>query len=113
MSARKQRLEYYRQKYNQLINDSELHLLPHERAEIIDIIRKEWNPGYTVMEWCGHCVAEMVKYAFNLLDNDSTASNEQPAEAGRQVEGTSKNILYEHRDKGKIEQRKVYKGRRF
>jgi len=33
------------------------------------VIRDEWNPGYTVMEWCGHCVAEMVKMAFRNLDS--------------------------------------------
>jgi len=65
----REKLEQYRGKYNTLIADQTLNLQPHERQDIINVIRDEWNPGYTVMEWCGHCVAEMVKMAFRNLDS--------------------------------------------
>lgn len=62
------RLEKYREHYNRLVKDDSLNLSHEGRNEIVDVIRKEFNPGYTYMEWCGKCVADMVKYAFSELD---------------------------------------------
>ncbi len=73
--ANRQKLEKYRQKYNTLLADQALDLRIEERAEILEVIRAEFNPGYTVMEWCGYCVAEMVKYAFKTMDNELHTSN--------------------------------------
>lgn len=69
LAANRQRLEKYRQKYNDLVNHQFLNMEPGERAEVIDVIRKEFIPGYTVMEWCGHCVADMLKLAFREMDS--------------------------------------------
>ncbi len=68
LQANRDKLEKYREKFNVLIKDQTLNLSPEERAEIIGVVRAEWLPGYTVMEWCGSCVAEMMKLAFRLLD---------------------------------------------
>lgn len=62
------RLEKYRSKYETLLKDNTLHMTPEERAEVIDVIRQDFLPGYTVMEWCGHCVADMLKLAFREMD---------------------------------------------
>jgi hypothetical protein len=38
------------------------------KNEILSVIRKEINPEYTVMLWCGHCVAQMIEYVFKEAD---------------------------------------------
>jgi hypothetical protein len=70
LQANRDKLEKYREKYNTLVKDQYLNLSPEERAEIIGVIRAEWLPAYTVMEWCGSCVVDMMKLAFRMLDEN-------------------------------------------
>lgn len=60
------KLEKYRPKYEALISSNYINLDVNEKAEIVDVIRSV-EPGYSYQPWCGYCVAEMVKYAFNLI----------------------------------------------
>jgi len=61
----KNKIEKYREKYNLFINDKALVLSAQEKQEILELIRTV-NPGYTVQLYCGHCVGEMLKYAFKI-----------------------------------------------
>ena len=40
------------------------------KNEIQDIIRQEWDPGYTCMMWCGNCVVNMIVFAFEKMDSE-------------------------------------------
>lgn len=62
------KLEKYRRVYQGWVNDKTLDLKAHERDEIFQVIKEEFNPAYSYMEWCGHCVGQMVEYAFTELD---------------------------------------------
>lgn len=67
----RQRLEKYRRQYNAWVNDRVLYDLDGAaKNEIIDVIRQEWNPGYTTDLWCGSCVAKMLEYAFRSMDTE-------------------------------------------
>lgn len=46
-----------------------IYIKADERSELLGIIRKEFNPGYTVFEWCGECVGNMLKDAFLMMEN--------------------------------------------
>lgn len=62
-------LEKYRPIYNIWMNDRVLKDLDGAaKNEILSVIRKEINPEYTVMLWCGHCVAQMIEYVFKEAD---------------------------------------------
>lgn len=39
--------------------------------EVQRVIREEWDPGYTVDYWCGHCLTEMLKFAFGKMDAET------------------------------------------
>lgn len=64
-------LEKYRHKYRQWTEAQSLTLQPEEREEILQVIRREWDPGYTVMGWCGHCVAKMLEFAYNKFNENA------------------------------------------
>lgn len=67
----RQRLEKYRSAYNGWVNDRVLANMDGAAInEILSVIREEWDPGYTVQAWCGHCRAEMITYAFEKMDAD-------------------------------------------
>ncbi len=38
------------------------------RQGLLDVIRKEFDPGYLVNMWCGECVCNMLKFAFEQYD---------------------------------------------
>lgn len=38
------------------------------KGEVLDVIKKEWSPGYSTTLWCGDCVADMLKYAYTQYD---------------------------------------------
>lgn len=63
-----QKLEKYRGKLNLWINDQTCHLDGNEKAEILNVIREEFNPGYNVDSWCHSCVVRMLEYAFSEMD---------------------------------------------
>lgn len=67
-------MEKFRDKYNTLLKDQYLNLSPEERAEIIAYIRTHIH-GYTVMEWCGSCVVDMLKLAFRLFDENKKSND--------------------------------------
>jgi hypothetical protein len=54
-----------------LLSDRVLSLDHVSRAEIIQVIKSEWIPDYKVNDYCGHCVAEMIKMAFRNMDNET------------------------------------------
>lgn len=62
------RLESYRSKLTEWINDRTCHLDGAAKNEILEIIRKEFNPNYHVDLWCGKCVVDMLVYAFREMD---------------------------------------------
>lgn len=67
------RLEKYREMYNAWVNDQVLYNMDGAaKNEIIDVIRKEFNPGYVTELWCGSCVAKMLVYAFEQMDKEIT-----------------------------------------
>jgi hypothetical protein len=39
-----------------------------ERHELHRIVKEEWDPNYPLTPWCGPCIVDMLKYAFNQLD---------------------------------------------
>lgn len=53
------------------MSDNYIALSPEERQDFLDVIRAEWDPGYTVMYWCASCVIGMVKMAFKNMDNEA------------------------------------------
>lgn len=63
------KLEKYRPKYDTLLSSDYITLDVNEKNEIVDVIRAEFDAGYSYQPWCGYCVAQMVKYAFNCLKN--------------------------------------------
>lgn len=64
----RKRLEQYRQVYTIWINDKVL-INTAFANDVLDIIRKEINPGYTNNLWCGKCCADMLETAFRHLDS--------------------------------------------
>lgn len=62
------RLESYRGKLNEWVNDRTCHLDSVAKNEILGIIRQEFNSGYHVDLWCGKCVVDMLVYAFREMD---------------------------------------------
>lgn len=38
------------------------------RRRLLEVIRKEFNPGYLADLWCGPCVAETIRYAYVQYD---------------------------------------------
>jgi hypothetical protein len=48
----------------------------HEREDMLRVLREEFWPGYTYDEWCGSCVADMVKEVYSRYDK---WKGEQPA----------------------------------
>lgn len=73
------KLEKYRSKLNLWVNDQTCHLGGAEKDEILQVIREEFNPGYTVDMWCGSCVVSMMTYAFRAMD-EWKAQQPKPAE---------------------------------
>lgn len=63
-----EKLQKHRPKLLVWQNDKTCHLNGQEKQEILDVIREEFNHGYTVDLWCGHCVVKMMEYAFAELD---------------------------------------------
>lgn len=63
------KLNQYRPKLLVWQNDKTCHLSADEKVEIRDIIREEFNPGYTVDLFCGICVVGMLEYAFKAMDS--------------------------------------------
>jgi hypothetical protein len=49
----------------------------HEREDMLRVLREEFWPGYTYDEWCGSCVADMVKEVYSRYDKWKA---EQPKE---------------------------------
>lgn len=62
------KLEKYRPKLAMWVNDQTCHLDGIAKQEILDVIRAEFDPGYTVDAWCGPCVVKMLVYAFKRMD---------------------------------------------
>jgi hypothetical protein len=44
------------------------HLDIATREGLLNVIRKEWDPGYLSNNWCGECVANMLKFAYLQYD---------------------------------------------
>jgi hypothetical protein len=66
------RLETYRPLYNAWVNDNVLYNMDGTaKNEILDVIHKEFDPGYTCQMYCGSCVAKMVVYAFEQMDKQT------------------------------------------
>ena len=63
-----EKLEKHRPKLNLWINDKTCHLDSGEKAEILNVIREEFNSGYHVDLWCHACVVRMLEHAFNEMD---------------------------------------------
>ena len=70
--SNREKLERLRPKLNVWVNDKTVHLDGIEKQEILNIIREEFNPGYQVDLWCGHCVVKMLEYAFAEMDKTVT-----------------------------------------
>lgn len=66
------KLESYRPKLVEWVNDQTCHLDGIAKQEILNIIREEFNSGYQVDLWCGHCVVKMMEYAFREMDKIET-----------------------------------------
>lgn len=49
----------------------------HEREDMVRVLREEFWPGYTYDEWCGSCVADMVRTLYTRYDK---WLSEQPKE---------------------------------
>ena len=62
------KLQKYRPKLNEWLNDQTCHLDIQAKQEILDVIKEEFNSGYSVDMYCGHCVVKMMEYAFQELD---------------------------------------------
>ena len=75
-SSNREKLETYRPKLKEWLNDQTCHLDGIAKQEILNIIREEWNPGYQVDLWCGHCVVKMMEYAFREMDKVETITVE-------------------------------------
>lgn len=65
----REKLEQHRSKLALWINDNTCNLDGQEKQDILDVIRAEFNPGYTVNLWCGSCVVSMMEYAFREMDS--------------------------------------------
>lgn len=62
-------LEQHRGIYDMLIRSGELrHMDGNTRDGILRVIKEEWSPTYMINLWCGECVCDMVKHAYNWLD---------------------------------------------
>lgn len=72
--SNRERLERYRSQYQTWVNSQYLNLSADAKAEILQIIRAEWDAGYSPDLWCGSCVAKMLVYAFEQMDADKTDS---------------------------------------
>lgn len=72
--SNRERLERYRSQYQTWVNSQYLNLSADAKAEILQIIRAEWDAGYSTDLWCGSCVAKMLVYAFEQMDADKTDS---------------------------------------
>lgn len=74
------KLNQYRPKLLVWQNDKTCHLSGDEKMEILNIVKAEFNPGYTVDLFCGICVVGMLEYAFRELDKRiETITIELPA----------------------------------
>lgn len=70
--SNRNKLEQYRPKLKEWLNDQTCHLDLQGKQDILDVIRAEWNPGYHCDMFCGKCVVNMLEYAFRCLDSDKT-----------------------------------------
>lgn len=63
-------LDANRYHYNWLVNAQMVkHLDGATRQGLLDVIRKEFDPGYLSDLWCPTCVATMLTYAYVQYDN--------------------------------------------
>ena len=67
------RLEVYRSQYDAILVGAACTIDRQAKDTIIDVIRQEFNPNYDYTPWCGHCMIEMVKYAFRQMDAATAA----------------------------------------
>lgn len=44
------------------------HLDIATREGLLNVIRREWDPGYLSNNWCAECVANMLKFAYTQYD---------------------------------------------
>lgn len=62
-------LDNNRYHYNWLVNAQMVkHLDGATREGLLQVIRKEFDPGYPCDLWCGNCVANMLRYAYVQYD---------------------------------------------
>lgn len=78
-------LEKFKEKYNLWINDQVLTLNHSEINEIEALIQAK-HPDYRVMKWCGHCIGEMFKLAFNVYEKEIQEAQET-AKKGKKTAG--------------------------
>lgn len=55
------------------------------RQGVLDVIRKEFDPGYQTTLWCGECVMTMLKYAYVQYDKWIEANEKFLAEQNKAV----------------------------
>lgn len=62
-------LDQNRYHYHWLVNAGMVkHLDGNTRQGLLDVIRKEFDPGYLSDLWCSDCVANMLRYAYVQYD---------------------------------------------
>lgn len=67
-SSNREKLETYRPKLKEWLNDKTCHLDGIAKQEILNIIREEFDPNYHADLYCGICVVKMMEYAFREMD---------------------------------------------
>lgn len=55
--------------YDQIrLSDSVSGLDGATKAGFVDVIRKEFDPGYQVTLWCSSCIFDMIKFAYTQYE---------------------------------------------
>lgn len=68
--ANKQFLDANRFHYETLVKAQYVkHLDGATRSGMLRIIQEEFNPHYHIDLWCGNCVAELIRYCYQLYDD--------------------------------------------
>lgn len=70
--SNRDKLETYRPKLKEWLNDKTCHLDGIEKQEILNIIREEFDPNYHADLYCGICVVRMLEHAFREMDKIET-----------------------------------------
>lgn len=57
------------EKYRYVLEGKSFTRVPgYDLNEVLEVIRAEFNPSYTVDMFCNHCKMRMIEYAFNEMN---------------------------------------------